>query len=129
LERRELEAAPPARAPALPYDLAIEAWTQIATVKGWTPLKPALNDKRRRGLGEILKTHSFDGWVAGLQRAADSPLLGGPDPPAWWNFTFASNPNNFLKLTEGNYDRSFTSKPANNNGSAWLNARQSMLAR
>jgi hypothetical protein len=128
-ERREIEAAPAARAPSLPYDLAVEAWSQIAPLKGWTPAKPTLplSAKRLKMLGGTLKVHGIEGWIAGLQRAADSPLLGGPDPPGWFNFEFAINPNNFLKLYEGNYDKSFSGTPANSDGSAWLDARQSML--
>lgn len=118
-----------ARAPAQPYTEAIAAWSEIAAVKGWTPVAPSLplSDKRRRGLGNILKVHGLDGWIATLQRAADSEWLGGPDPPVWFNLDFMCDPNKFPKVKDGNYDRAFSSNgPQQGVGSAWLAARDQL---
>lgn len=117
---KKVEASPP-RAPHLPYQAAIDAWSQAAAIKGWKPANPELTDKRRDGLGKILKAHGLDGFVAALQRALESEMLGGPDPPAWFNFTFVCIPDNFVKLKEGNYDRSFSS--SSDKQSPWLDAR------
>lgn len=108
-------------APALPYADAVAIWTELAEANGWSPVHPTLplNDKRRKMLGETLKAHGLDGWRAGLERAASSEMLCGPDPPGWFNFTFAINPNNFVKISEGNYDRSFTSHSGKQQRSAW----------
>lgn len=110
------------RAPALPYSDALSIWAAFATSTGWKPLNPTLSDKRRMGLAKILKAHGLDGWRAGLQRGADSALLGGPDPPAWFNFSFVTNPENFLKLSEGNYDHQFNRDQGKRQPSGWEQA-------
>lgn len=120
-EARKLEASP-LRAAPLPYDDALAAWTEAASVKGWKPLNPQLSADRRKGLGSILKSDGLAGFVAVLQRAMDSEWLGGPDPPAWFNFTFICKPTNFLKVKEGNYDRSFSTSSSAKQ-SPWLDAR------
>jgi hypothetical protein len=124
------EEASPSRslAPALPYAAAVEAWSQAAALKRWSPVKPTLplSDKRRKGLGKILSAHGLDGWVRALQRAMESSLLGGPDPPGWFNFSFLCNPENFTKLDEGNYDRPFTSNRPAQRQSGWLEANAAL---
>lgn len=117
------------RAPALPYQDAVAAWTQAATLKGWKPLNPELTDKRRRGLAIILKKYGLDGFVSALQRAMDSEWLGGPDPPPWFNFDFIRNPDKFLKVKDGNYDKQFKSgSGGKQQRSAWLDAREQLSA-
>jgi hypothetical protein len=125
-EGQRIEKASPPRSPAQPIADALAAWSQIAAVKGWSPVSPTvpLNDKRRKGLSRVLGTYGLDGWIAGLQRAADSQMLGGPDPPAWFNLSFVCSLDNFTKLHEGNYDRSFSHKPAGQ--SPWLAARDQL---
>ena len=130
-EGKRIEAeATPLLAPsvALPFGDAVEAWTQAAALKNWTPRKPTLSDKRRKGLGKILTAHGLEGWVLAIQRAIDSPLLGGPDPPAWFNFEFVCDPNKFLKLSEGNYDKPFSSGRSELRSSTWLEARAELSA-
>lgn len=109
---------------------ALAAWSQFATMKHWAPVQPTLplSGKRRRGLSQILADHGIDGWVAGLQRAADSQVLGGPDPPAWFNFGFVCNQDNFTKLHEGNYDRAFSKSSGKSQANAWLVARQNLIS-
>ena len=69
-------AASPARAHPYPYAEALEAWRQAARITGWKPENPALDTgKRKVGLGKILAKHGLDGWIAGLQRAADGCRL------------------------------------------------------
>jgi hypothetical protein len=126
-ERIEEANASRSLAPALPFGDAIEAWSQIAAIKGWKALKPDLTEKRRKGLGKILSAHGLPGWTAALQRAVVSELLGGPDPPAWFNFEFVCNPNNFTKLNEGNYDRSFsTDRSKEQQPNKWLAANAAL---
>lgn len=121
------KSAPPApRAPAQPYSEAIAIWTELATLKGWEPLTPQLplSDKRQKGLGNVLKAYGLDGWRQGLERAARGKVVGGPDPPNWFNLTFVCNLDNFTKTYEGNYDRSF--KDRRSEQSPWLNANTSL---
>lgn len=126
-ERKE-EVASPLRAASLPYETAIGMWSEAAAIKGWSPVNPTLplSDKRRRGLGSILETHGLEGWRDAIQRALDSAVLGGPDPPGWFNFEFVTNPDKFLRLSEGNYDRNFTSNSAPPKRSGWLDANKSL---
>ena len=115
------------RADPLPFQAAIDAWSQGASLKGWKPAKPSLNDERRRTLGKTLKDHGLDGFVAAIQRALDSELLGGPDPPAWFNFSFVCKTGNILKILEGNYDQPFSnSQPSRNRSAAWLSAHSAL---
>ena len=96
------------RAPALPYAEAVEAWRDVAPALKWTPANPTLGDKRRRGLSTILNKYGLAGWREGIARAATSEVLGGHDPPDWFNFDFIVKPDNFLKVRDGNYDKQFS---------------------
>ena len=71
-EASKEEASPP-RSPNLPYSDALEAWSQAAAIAGWKPLNPDLTDKRRTGLGKILKAHGLDGFVPGIFVGALEP--------------------------------------------------------
>lgn len=128
LEPQELSASP--RAAPHPYQEAIDAWVQAAQLKGWKPdTRPKLADRRRRSLAAIFKTYGFDGWVATLQKAMDSDYLGGPDPPGWFNLSWFENINNFTKVHEGNYDRSFTGNRPEQRRSGWLDANEHLSGR
>lgn len=98
-------ASPRALGPALPLDEAIAIWTAAAERRGWKPVRPQLKGDRRSKLGARLRDEGLDGWAAAIARAEASDLLGGPDPPGWFNFDFVLSETNFLKLKEGNYDR------------------------
>lgn len=117
-----------ARAPAQPVSKAWDAWKEIAKPKGWIKGEPKLSPARSAGLSKILKEHGWEGWIEALQRAADSALLGGPDPPGWFNSDFVTTPHKFLKLYEGNYDQQFTSSGSQQRSSAWLDAREQLSA-
>ena len=124
LEPQEERAAP--RAPAWPYQDAIDAWVQAAQLKGWKPnTRPKLTDGRRRKLAAIFKTYGFDGWVAGIQRAMDSAYLASARPPPWFNLSWFENINNFTKVFEGSYDEQF-GKQSEQQHSGWLDARQQL---
>lgn len=112
------------RALALPYSEAWDAWKHIAKLRGWIKQDPKLTPARKSGLGKILKEYGLEGWIAALQRASDSALLGGPDPPAWFTTDFVTTPTKFLKLYEGNYDKSFGSHQQQQ--SPWLDARANL---
>ncbi|MDP9424016.1 MAG: hypothetical protein M3Q19_14505 [Pseudomonadota bacterium] len=116
------------RAPALPYSEAWDAWKQIGKLKGWIKQDPKLTPARKSGLSKILKDYGMEGWIAALQRAANSPLLGGPDPPPWFTTDFVTTPTKFLKLYEGNYDKQFSSSGSGQQRSPWLDAREQLSA-
>lgn len=93
--------------PRLPISEAVEFYNSNALAAGW-PTIAKLNDGRRRDLRNRLREHGLDGWKAAVTRARASPFLAGADPPRWFNFDFLIHPRKFLKVFEGNYDRSHT---------------------
>jgi hypothetical protein len=104
-EREEGNSEAIASVPArLPISEAVEFWNKNAATAGW-PTVAKLNEGRRRDLRNRLREHGLDGWKAAIIRARASPFLGGADPPAWFNFDFLIHPRKFVKVIEGNYDR------------------------
>lgn len=130
-ESKERGASPPSRAlvPALPFQDALDAWDQVAALhpRKWKPAKATLSDKRRPRLAKILKEHGIEGWRAALARAHASELLGGPDPPSWWNFDFITKPDKFQNLMDGNYDRQFSDNRSRQQPDPFLAARASLI--
>lgn len=95
----------PAKPKGQPTDAAFRDWEKAAIEKGW-PVPRLLSDQRRRKLAARLRVHGRDGWRAALTKAWESPLLGGSEPPSWFNFDWITkNDENLLKVLEGNYDR------------------------
>jgi hypothetical protein len=83
-----------------PISAALQIWNETAAATGWPTVK-TISPTRQRLLSARLRQHHIDGWQAAINRARASPYLAGADPPSW--FTFKAE--NFLKLSEGNYDR------------------------
>jgi uncharacterized protein YdaU (DUF1376 family) len=103
-EEKEGEAAPHcARATPQPVAEAHQAWNETASMAGW-PVAVKLSATRRASLNARLREHGLEGWRAAITRARASPYLGH-DPPSWFTFDWLLKPANFLKLSEGNYDR------------------------
>lgn len=95
----------PAKPKGQPIEAAFRDWEKAATEKGWS-VPRLLTDQRRKKLGARLRTHGREGWRAALTKAWESPLLGGSEPPSWFNFDWITkNDENLLKVLEGNYDR------------------------
>lgn len=100
-----------------PVDQAAEDWNRCAAAHGWKQLR-SLSPQRRKKLSMRLAEHGLDGWRAALARASTSTLLSAHPPPTWWTFDFVTkNPDNILKLMEGNYDRKHSD---NGKRSGWL---------
>lgn len=97
----EASASSPARQP---ISEAKDFWNEAASAVGW-PTVQTLSPTRQRCLGARLRQHGIDGWRAAINRARLSPYLAGADPPSWFTFNWIIKAENFLKLTEGNYDR------------------------
>lgn len=88
-----------------PIAEAVSFYNDNAAAAGWSTVTK-LNDGRARDLRNRLREHGLDGWKAAIIRARASPFLSGADPPPWFNFDFLTNARKFLKVSEGNYDRS-----------------------
>lgn len=89
--------------PAQPTAEAVACWNEAAAATGW-PTVRRLSDVRRKSLIARLRSEGLDGWQAAIIRARASPYLG-QSPPTWFTFDWIVSPNNFIKLIEGNYDR------------------------
>ena len=107
---------------------AVDAWSDMAAAKGWSVLESAqpLAGRVRIHLSRLIQEHGAQVWREGLERAARSDFLGGPDPPQWFTLEFISHPENFAKLLGGKYDRSFASRRFQQ-PNPWLDARRSLL--
>lgn len=97
----DASASSPARQPITE---AISIWNQMARATGW-PTVQTRSAARDRSLSARLRQHGIEGWQAAINRARSSPYLGGADPPSWFTFNWLIRAENFLKLSEGNYDR------------------------
>jgi hypothetical protein len=93
---------------SLEVDQAFSAWDMAAEQAEW-PKVQKRSDPRRKALRSILKEYGPDGWRGALAKACSSPVVGARPPPTWFNFDWIIKPANFLKLIEGNYDRSWQS--------------------
>lgn len=87
-----------------PISEATDCWAETAAAAGW-PQIHSLSPNRQKLLASRLREHGIDGWRAAIAKARASPYLAGPDPPSWFTFSWLIKAENFLKLTEGNYDR------------------------
>jgi hypothetical protein len=105
-KKEEVQASPVAHArpPSFPVDDAVEDWNGAAASIGW-PTVQRMSDTRKQAVRNRLRTDGIDGWRAAINRARISPYLGQA-PPAWFTFDWFVKPANFLKVIEGNYDRS-----------------------
>jgi hypothetical protein len=104
-EREEEESqASACVSPRQPLREALSFWNENAVQTGW-PLARGLSAQREKHLRNRLRENGFDGFKAAIIRARASPYLAGADPPSWFTFPWLIKAENFLKLTEGNYDR------------------------
>jgi len=97
----EAIASSPARQPLTE---AVEVWNENAAACGWPPIR-SLSANRAKLLSARLREHGISGWRDAILKARSSPYLAGRDPPSWFTFPWLIKAENFLKLTEGNYDR------------------------
>jgi len=97
----EAIASSPARQPLTE---AVEVWNENAAACGWPTIR-SLSANRAKLLSARLREHGISGWRDAILKARSSPYLAGRDPPSWFTFPWLIKAENFLKLTEGNYDR------------------------
>lgn len=117
----EASASSPVRQPV---SEAKDFWNEAAKAVGW-PIVQSFSASRQRMLGARLRQHGIDGWRAAINRARASPYLAGADPPSWFTFSWIIKAENFLKVTEGNYDRNRSHNPK---PSSWGQARDLVRA-
>ncbi len=85
---------------------AYSGWNDFAEKHNWQQIRSQTTSRTKK-LEARLAEHGLEGWREALQRAATSRMLGN-DPPGWFNFDFITkNPENILKVLEGNYDKQF----------------------
>jgi hypothetical protein len=108
----EASASSPVRQPIAE---AKHIWNEAARTAGW-PLIQTMSPTRERSLAARLRQHTIDGWRAAINRARASPYLAGADPPSWFTFNWLIKAENFLKLSEGNYDRNRSSSQPKSSG-------------
>lgn len=87
-----------------PISEAVDCWKENAAAIGW-PQIHSLSPNRQKLLASRLREHGIEGWRAAIAKARASDYLAGADPPSWFTFSWIIKAENFLKLTEGNYDR------------------------
>ena len=95
----------------LPVSEALGDWNKAAAQAGWATVVK-FTQARQTALRNRLRDDGLDGWRVGIARARASPLLGGTDPPSWFDFDWIVKPGNFAKLIEGKYDKSFNTVTA-----------------
>lgn len=95
---------PQAEPSILPCQQATDAWNEMATRSGLSPIR-SLNDARRKQLKARLTEHGLDGWGEMLRRLEPSGFLNGNGSTGWRaDFDFVIKSTNFLKIIEGKYD-------------------------
>jgi hypothetical protein len=92
-------------APKMPLKAAVDCWNYAAVRCGWQTIAK-LSKTREEHLRSRLREHGLDGWKAAIAKAEASEYLAGSTPATWFSFDWLSKPTNFLKVMEGNYDRS-----------------------
>jgi hypothetical protein len=90
-----------------PITAALDFWNENAAQVGWSQVR-SMSANRNKLLGARLREHGLEGWQAAIAKARASPYLSGSDPPSWFTFPWLIKAENFLKLSEGNYDRKHT---------------------
>lgn len=96
----EADASSPIRQPITE---ALAIWNRNAAEAGW-PMVKTMSANRDRLLAARLRQHGLEGWQAAIAKARGSEYLSGADPPSWFTFPWLIKSENFLKLSEGNYD-------------------------
>lgn len=82
------------------------------------PVPRGLSAKRKTAIGLRLGEHGIDVWGEALSKIRGSPMLRGDNPRAWCvSLDWLTNPSNFMKVIEGNYDAKSSSNPFRNGSS------------
>lgn len=99
-----------------PIQEAVDFYNENAVQADWPTIR-LLTDSRRSALRSRLKREGLEGWKAAIVRARASPFLARDPPPNFFTFDWLVKASNFVKVTEGNYDRPRQSDPQTVRGS------------
>jgi hypothetical protein len=92
--------------PALKPEHVVEAWNDLAERRGLPKVK-ALTGVRAKKLRSLIRAHPIEDFTEAISAIERSPFLLGQKDGGWRaNFDFLLQPSSFVKLIEGNYDRS-----------------------
>ena len=90
-------------------DAAIDAFKRVAT-KHNLPIPREITRKRKQAIKSRLVDHSLEEWNEALKNVTNSDFLRGDSKPSnghkpfKLNLDWFVNPNNFIKILEGNYN-------------------------
>lgn len=89
----------------LTVDDVVGAWNELAADRK-LPLVKKVNATRRRQIQARIKEYDPDDWSKAMGAIYNSKFLCGENDRGWKaDFDFLLNPNKFVKLVEGSYDR------------------------
>lgn len=89
----------------LTVDDVVGAWNELAADRK-LPLVKKLNATRRRQIQARIREYDADDWSKAMAAIYNSKFLCGDNDRGWKaDFNFLLNPNKFVKLVEGSYDR------------------------
>jgi DNA-binding transcriptional regulator YhcF (GntR family) len=84
---------------------AIEIWNLAASKSGWPRVEKLTRPRLSKIRARLKDCGGIDGWRSALARAYRSPFLTGQtSKPFYASFDWITQPANFTKLMEGNYD-------------------------
>lgn len=84
---------------------AILYFNSIAKRVGWPEVQKVSKSRRASLLARFKDVGGADAWKSAVDRASSAPHLIGQNSRNWVaSFDWLSNPTNFTKLMEGNYD-------------------------
>lgn len=69
------------------------------------PKYTKITDKRKSMVNARIKEYSVDTVLNGLDMASKSEFLNKSENKSWYNFDWIFNPNNFVKILEGKYNK------------------------
>jgi hypothetical protein len=91
--------------PALRPEHVVEVWNEMAGRVGLSRVVK-LTPQRRRSLNTRIRQHSLDDWTEAIAAIERNRFLHGENDRGWRaDFDFLLNPQKFVKLIEGGYDR------------------------
>ena len=83
----------------------VEAWNDLADQCGLAKVLK-LNDTRRKQVKARIREYNTEDWSKAMGAIYRSKFLRGENDRGWKaDFNFLLNPNKFIKLLEGSYDR------------------------
>ena len=92
-------------------DIYVRIQNLYNLLRGEMPEIKVITDKRKKAIHARLKTHTEEDIVEVFNRATESDFLSGRSGDWQANFDWLMNPNNFVKVLEGNYNNKAKGMP------------------